>query len=122
MVTLNGTDLGDIQTERQSKNGNLFQMPLPTQDSSTAILYDFFGMMRTITITGIITGVDATQVTFIDAMEAIANGAQTGVTFVSSKTGFANKTVYIDTFEWTVNKADVRKLHYTLTLIEGATS
>ena len=122
MATLNGTDLGDIQTESQTKNGQLFQMPLPTQDSSTAILYDFFGMMRTITITGIITGVDATQVTFIDAMEAIANGAQTGLTFVSSKTGFANKTVYIDTFEWTVNKADVRKLHYTLTLIEGATS
>jgi hypothetical protein len=122
MASLNSTDLGDIQTERQSKNGNLFQMPLPTQDSNTAILYDFFGMMRTISISGIITGTDATQVTFIDAMEAIANGAQTGVTFISSKTGFANKTVYIDNFEWTVQKADVRKLHYTLSLIEGAAS
>jgi len=121
MATLGGTDLGDVQSERQSKNTQLFQMPLPTSDSSAAILLDYFGVVRTISVEGIITGVDATHVTFIDAIETICGGAQTGSTFVSSKTGYANKTVFINTFEWTVNAADVSKINYSLTLIEGAT-
>jgi len=120
MASLNGTDLGDVQSERQSKFASLFQQNLPRRDSSSAILLDIFGVGRTITVEGILTGGDATQVTFINAMEALIVGTQSGVTFVSSKTGFANKTVFIDGFDWSVAKGDVSKLHYTLTLKEGA--
>ncbi len=120
MATLGGVDLGDVQLERQNKVGQLFQQPIPTRNSNQAILLDIFGVSRTITVTGIITGVDATHVTFINNIEAIINGAQVSSTFVSSKTGYANKNVFIDGFEWNVNKADVSKIGYTLTLIEGA--
>ncbi len=120
MATLNGIDLGDVQSERQNKFASLFQQNLPRRDSSVAILLDIFGVGRTINVDGILTGVDATQVTFINAMEAIIAGTQSGVTFVSSKTGFANKTVFIDSFDWRVDKADVSKIRYTLTLKEGA--
>ena len=122
MASLAGTNLGDIQSERQSKNGQLFQFPMPGYDSDWANLYDLFGMMRTININGIITGTDSTHLTFINAIEAIADGAQTGSTFISSKTGFANKTVFIDNFEWNVNKADVSKIEYSLSMIEGVST
>jgi len=120
MATLNGTDLGDIQSERQNKFASLFQQNLPRRDSDVAILLDIFGVGRTITVSGIYTGTDSAQVTFIEAIEALIAGTQSGVTYVSSKTGFSNKTVFIDSFDWRVDKADVRKIHYTLVLKEGA--
>lgn len=80
---------------------------------------DIFGLSRTITINGVITGTDATHVSFIDSIEAIMNGKQIGVIFVSSKTGISAKKVYLDGFDWDVQQADVSKISYSLTLIEG---
>ena len=123
MASIGGIDLGDIQTERQSKSGQLFQFALPTKDSNLAVLLDYFGVMRKISVSGIITGVDATHVSFIEAIEAIVDGAQgSGEEFVSSKTGIANKNVFIDTFDWNVRKGDVSKIEYSLSLIEGSAS
>ena len=112
-------DLGDVQNETQTKDGNLFQTPMPYSDSDQSILFDLFGMMRTINVDGVITGTDATHVTFINAIETIMNGQQEKSTFISSKTGYANKNVYLNTFSWTVNKADVSKINYSLSMIEG---
>ena len=120
MASIGAIDLGEVQSERQNKNSQLFQMPVPTQDSDEAVLFDLFGMLKTITISGIITGTDATHVSFIENIEGIMNGSQTGSAFESSKTGLSSITVYIDNFEWSVNKADVSKIDYTLTLIQGA--
>jgi len=97
-------------------------MPIPTADSSSAFLLDLFGMSRNITIVGIFQGTLAQQNTFITDIEGIADGSQTGSTFVSSHTSFANKTVYIQSFSWTVNKANPGYVNYSLTLVEGATS
>ena len=119
-TSVGGIDLGEIQSERQNKNGNLFQMPMPLSDSNETILFDMFGMMRTINIDGIFTGTDAQHVTFINAIETIMDGNQSGSAFISSKTGFSNKTVFIDSFDWRVDKADVSKISYSLTLKEGA--
>ncbi len=119
MATLDDNDLGDVQSETQSKNSQLFQTPMPTQDSDKAILFDLFGVIKNIRVSGIFTGTQTQQNTFINAIETICNGEQGGVIFVSSKEGYALKTVYVDTFEWTVNKADVGKIDYSLTMIEG---
>ena len=118
-ATIDDIELGDIQSERQVKFSSLFQQNRPRRNSQYAILLDIFGMGRTITIDGIITGTDSTHVTFIDKIESLADGLQEGVTFVSSKTGVSNKTVFIDSFDWRVNKADVSKISYTLSLKEG---
>lgn len=122
MASLGGTNLGDVQSESQSKDANLFQMPIPTQDSSSAFLLDIFGMSRTITLEGIFRGTLAEQDTFIDAIETIAAGNQTGSTFVSSHTATANKTVYVQNFNWTVDSANTNYVTYSLTMIEGASS
>ena len=76
-------------------------------------------MARDVTINGIITGSDSTHVTFINAIDALANGKQVGKTFVSSKVGIPSRTFFIDDFDWVVDKADVSKISYTLTLKEG---
>jgi len=120
MTSIGGVDLGDVQSERQNKFASLFQQNLPRRDSQYAILLDIFGVGRTISVEGIITGTDSTHVTFINAIETIIGGTQSGSTFISSKTGFSNKTVFIDSFDWRVDKADVSKISYSLTLKEGA--
>lgn len=120
MASYNSIDLGNVKSERDSKIAQLFQQAIPTQDSSNAILLDIFGMGRTVTIDGELIGTQGEQTTFINAINAIANGTQTGSTFVSSKDGIANKTLFIDGFDWTVIKADVSRISYILTLREGA--
>ena len=119
MASLNDIDLGDVQSERQAKNNQLFQTPVPTLDSDNAILFDLFGVTRNISIEGVIIGTSTEQTTFITNIEAIINGRQNGSTFVSSKPGFPNKNVFIDTFEWSISAANVEELLYSITLIEG---
>ncbi len=52
MATLNGTDLGNIQTENQNKDSSLFNQPVPGTDSDISILLDLFGVIRTVRIEG----------------------------------------------------------------------
>lgn len=53
-------------------------------------------------------------------MEALNNGAQVGVTFVSSLSTYANKKVFVDSFGWNYEKASPSKITYSLQLTEGA--
>ncbi len=113
-------DLGAIQSEEQSKDSGLFQFPRPRADSNLAVLLDIFGVMKTITLTGIIEGTVAEQNTFIAAINAISDGEQISSTFTSSQTTSpANIKVFIQNFRWTKQASDVNKLEYTLTLLEG---
>lgn len=112
--------MGNIQTEDQIKDTSLFNQILPTFDSDKSVLLDIFGVSRTITITGIFTGTTTALNTFITAIETIANGSQTGVTFASSLTTFANKKVFVKNFRWSFIKGTPNKIDYSLELIEGA--
>ena len=107
--------------ESSTKNSSLFNQPLPLSDSDQSILLDLFGVGRTITLDGIFTGTLTEQNTFIEAIESLQGGNQTGYTFVSSHTSVSSKTVFVQNFTWTVNKADVSKINYNLSLMEGAT-
>ena len=53
-------------------------------------------------------------------MEALNNGDQSGVTYVSSLSTFANKKVFVDSFNWNYEKAKPNKITYSLQLTEGA--
>lgn len=120
MASIGGVDLQTVTSERQSKRGQLFQQPIPTRDSNFAILLDIFGLSRTITVSGDFIGTLEEQNTFIQAVELIMNGSQSGSTFVSSHTATPNKTVFIDNFEWAVNAAVTEKISYSFTFIEGS--
>ena len=119
MATIGTVTLPDVQSETQIKSTMLFQMPIPTEDSDKAIILDYFGMTTRITINGIVTGVDATHVTFINEIDSLMSGLQKGITFVSSKPGVTDKIVYLERFQWSVNAADVSKINYSIDMIEG---
>lgn len=119
MATLGGNDMGYIRTEENGKVSNLFIQPLPASDSSDAIVLDFFGVTRTINITGVKTGVTATLQSFITTFEALQDGSQTSVTFVSSIHP-NNKTVYVNSFRWNYSSVNPNILNYTIELIEGS--
>ena len=98
----------------------MFNQPLPTLDSDKSILLDIFGVSRTITIEGIFPGTLSELNNFINTIQTIADGKQTGVTFVSSLSTFANKKVFVKNFRWSFTKGSPNKINYSLELIEGA--
>lgn len=78
-------------------------------------------MQRTITITGKFTGTLTQQRTFITAIDTIAAGSQTGVAYISGLvTSPANRTVFVQSWDWTTNLGDLSKIDYTMILVEGA--
>ena len=92
---------------------------MPLSDSDEAILMDIFGVSRTITLEGVKTGVVADLRTFVNNIEALQNGQQANLTFVSSWTN-SNKEVLIQDFSHTKLEADESKVAYSLSLIEGS--
>lgn len=119
MATYKGTSLGYIRSETQTKASNLFNTPLPGSDSDQVIVLDLFGMTRTISISGVITGALATLQTFIATMEGYANGQQTIGVFVSNIHA-TNKNCYIQNFSYTYSTESPSILNYTLDLIEAS--
>lgn len=118
MASINSVDLGTVTSEESMKSSNLFNTPLPFSDSSEALIMDLMGTSRTITLTGVKTGAVADLRTFVNNIEAVQNGAQTGYTFVSSWTG-ASKTVLIQDFTHSKSYGNESEVSYTLVMIEG---
>ena len=118
MASIGGVDLGTITSESSTKSSNLFNQPMPFSDSYETVLMDLLGTSRTITVEGVKTGVVSELRTFIEKIEAIQNGKQSGSTFVSSWTN-NDKTVTIQDFTHTKAGADESRVTYSLTLIEG---
>ena len=125
MASLNpGTgaiDLGVVSREESTKSSNLLNYPIPLSDSDASVLADIMGTSRTITIQGVKTGTVAELRTFITNIEALQNGNQSAMRFVSSwRTAYSTSTWFlIQDFTHTKNQADENKVEYNLTLIEG---
>ncbi|MCF7861151.1 hypothetical protein K9M79_02810 [Candidatus Woesearchaeota archaeon] len=79
---------------------------------------DLLGTSRTIQIDGRFTGTTAQLRTFITTIEGIQNGQQTGSAYVGDLV-VTSKTVQIQTFSWTYEKANLGEVTYSLTLVEG---
>lgn len=121
MASIAGIDLGAIQSERQTKDSGLFEMPLPASDSDSAFLLDLFGVTRRISIEGTKTGSTATLETFIESIEAILNGNQAFSAFVSSLIASPSSiNVLIRNFTWNYRIGSTKILTYTIELIQGS--
>lgn len=118
MASLESVDLGTVTSETSTKSSNLFNFPMPLSDSDEAILMDIFGTSRTISLEGVKTGEIADLRTFVNNIEALQNGEQSNLTFVSSWTN-SNKEVLIQDFSHTKISADESKVSYSLNLLEG---
>ena len=120
MATIDSINLGNVQTEQQTKDAGLFNTPRPYSDSDDSLMMDIFGASRTITITGVFTGTSTTDlVTFINKIEGIADGKQTGSSYEGDLVT-SSKTVLIQTFDWSYDKGNPLSINYTLTMLEGS--
>ncbi|MFW6173735.1 MAG: hypothetical protein ACOC5T_08325 [Elusimicrobiota bacterium] len=118
MASVGGVDLGNVTTERSSKESNLFTQPIPYSDSTDTLMMDIFGTTRTITVEGSKTGTLSELRTFVENIEDLQNGQQSGMTFESSWTN-DDKTVLIQNFEHSKAEGDVSRVTYSITLVEG---
>ena len=114
----NLTDLGNIRSETNGRESNLFIQAIPLSSSDKALTLDLFGTTRDINISGTVTGNTATLQTFITDMEAKQVPPQSSIVFVSSLHP-TNINVKVNSFKWTYTDQAVQMLNYTLLLIEG---
>lgn len=120
MATLNGVDIGHVQTEDQTKSANLDEFPIPLENSNKTQAWDYAGVVRTIRINGkYAAAAIATLRTFVTNMEGIINGDQsTPVTYASDFTG-GNFDVKMKSFRWTYDEGIPLAITYTIELVEA---
>jgi len=110
--------LGTVTEERQNKDAQLFQQPMPGSDSSSTFVLDLFGAIRTITIKGIYSGAAIANVkTFIGELTALINGTQTVRTYTSDLfTSGIN--VYVQLVDYNYEAGNPLNVEYTIQMIE----
>ena len=132
----NNTTYGSpqIQSIRNNKECQVMTVPIPTEDSSAALGFDFLGVKREITINGIVVGTTAQIEAFMDAVENMINGDQFNtptfthsISAVEYKEGISlsldyntrkDYLVIIKSFSHNYNKGAPGKLDYTLNMVE----
>jgi hypothetical protein len=115
------TSLGSVINESSTKDAGLFQQPLPASNSNQAILLDIFGSFRTIIIDGIfVDGQDGVSLaTFISQLDALVNGSQISVSFVSGKST-STYQVLVQSITWKSEEGSPTKVNYTINMAEGS--
>ena len=117
---------GDCENVKSIKTAGIDPNPTPASDSDQAFIVDFHGVLRSITISGFITPAFSTRIDTgsvatikeqLDWLDAIPNGAQTGVTL--NTTYLVNKIVYIRRFEHDEKSGDALRVAFTMELLEG---
>ena len=115
------TDIGSITNETVSKESNLFFATFPRQNSDMAVAIDLMGATKTITIQGKFTAADGTIATFITELEALIDGTQPTLVFVSGRSG---QSIYVkvSTVDWNSTEADYGIINYSMVLVECSAS
>lgn len=120
--------IGSIESERMSKNAEVDTLPLPMSDSSSTILFDNEGVIRTISLSGRFAADTQAELVndFILKVEGIVNGAQTlnKTTYHSELyeegTGVSGDfTVILQNFSWTYTTASKNIVDYEIVMMEG---
>jgi len=119
-VTLDGLDMGDVQSIAVTKDANIIQISLPASDSDDAETFDLLGTTKIITVGGTFSGASVSTIkTSIDAILAICDGDQsTSVDFVSDITGTLSVKVGSVDFVQDVTSSNYL-IRYTVKLLEG---
>ena len=124
MATLNGIDLGNVQTISRSKSANL----LPIGSGDTQVVFDLIGNTKVLTATGTFTGTTAEVKTFTASIRELIDGFQTSnVAFVSAEEQnydsgsgtYSDIDVKVNTFDHRWDGVPSNRISYTLTMIEA---
>lgn len=119
--SLGAIDLGTVTNEEVTKDCQLFQFPMPRNDSNELIGLDLFGVQKTITLSGVKTGTTAELITFVSQLQGAANGVQTTLNYVSDLHGTVTPLkVLIQSVRWKYEAGSPSKVEYDLTLMEAA--
>jgi len=127
--------LYNVQEELIHKTSNLFDFPMPTLDSNKKILMDLMGCTRTISIKGIVTKDDVSDIyKFADDIAGLgtnalifgtqgSNGGQIGYVYTPEilnrgRGSNTTITVYVLDAEVKAIKADPNSFEYSIELME----
>ena len=126
---------GDVENISSSINANLDNDAMPLSPPTDALLFDFTGTNKTITLAGKISNSGTTRTSSgttitIDAQrkwfELILNGNQVGVLFTSNYssswdgTAWTSSPVMISGIEWNEVNGEPSSLQFRITLLVGA--
>lgn len=119
-VTLDGNDLGDVQSIAVTKDANIIQISLPAGDSDAAETFDLLGTTKIITVSGTFSNSTVAAIkTSLDTILALCDGDQeTSIAFVSDITGTLQVKIGSVDFVQDVSSSTYL-VRYTLKLLEG---
>ena len=123
-ITLHDGANAVIKDNDCSKTPNLAIMPLYLSDSDETDVFDFGGVVKTITLTGVYIGADVAALrTWIDSLEELAQGHQDEkagypLTFVDDLRGIL-KVKVLD-FNSSYQEAVGTKINWTLKIVESS--
>lgn len=119
-ITIDGNDLGDVQSIAVTKDANIIQISLPAGDSDEAETFDLLGTTKIITVGGTFSGSTVADIkTSLDTILALVDGDQeNSVDFVSEITGTISVKIGSMDFVQDVTSSNFL-VRYTLKLLEG---
>lgn len=124
--TLNNVALADVTSEDHRVYSDLDYQSFPLSDSSQAMIFDYNGVKRVVTLSGVVTDTQANLMdNFITPIEALEDGNQLNTVvyhsdFYASGSGQSgNFNVKVDSFKWTKKAGTPTMVDYTITLFEG---
>ena len=122
MATIDGINLGNVQTENLRKSAGVTQIALPDSDSSDAILIPTTGPTTKISISGVYTGTLSELRTFADYLDDwITKGgkiSEDNLTFIGDLNSGPFSIRVIDG-NWKWDAGNPNKIDYSLELVEG---
>ena len=132
---LKGSDkygLGDIQNEGQGVQSEVDVWAFPLSSSKSTQIFDYSGVIRTISLSGVITGVTKASLfdNYIVKLDELQTGNQPTVTFHSAMVANAttwNTTAYnsgnfsvkVKSFNWELTAGNPLICNYSLELVES---
>jgi len=129
-TTLDGIDLGYIQSERHKISAPKIALPetstvagAQSADTASTYLAAITKPTRRISISGIKVGTTAELQSFADSLEALS-GVDTGDTTYNFVSDFRNKTydVLVEDVDVEYVAGEVEMVEYALVLVEGTTA
>lgn len=115
---LGSVNLLGVKRIDSDKNANIIPLPLPTKDSDESQVFDLLGVVKLISIDGEYSaGTIALTKAYADSIEALVNGDQNTIDFVSDQMGTISCMVNQVRIGWSFDV--ISKVTFSIKLIQG---
>lgn len=115
-VTLGGVVLEGVENVADNNAGNIIPLPMPLGGSTATEVFDMLGVLRTISVSGVLAGSISSIQTTITKIDGLVTGNQSTISFVDH-TGLSRNVMIADvSFSWDVPGT---KCNYNIKMFEG---